>query len=254
MSFLPHQRITDAIHAAESEIEIIESEQTTYRRFHRRLEELEAANRESVSTPNPTEIQTTAVEPVSVGKALREAREAYRETVMATDHYDAEYAESLREHIAAEFGSTVAAQFADGKTLTSLLKESLLEGATHAIQQRRELLKSLSSERRSLQQSRDVVSDVQDRLNVIHPCLTEKPDSAMRSDIDGRLVSLESECEQLLTRRQRHIDNRSGILLISDTTSFAEYLYADLNSRFPVLTAIAECLKTIRTCRLQNLQ
>lgn len=254
MSFLPHQRIADAVDATESEIDIIDSEQTAYRRFRRRLDEIDAANGRSATPAGVPEMQTTTAEPVSVAESLRATREAYRETVMATQHYDAEYGESLREHVATEFGNAVAAQVVDGHTLTPFLKKTLYSGATKAIQQRAELRKSLVSERRSLRHCRGAVSDVQERLNVIHACLDESPDTVERCEIDTQLASLESECQTLLTRRQRRIENRSGILLLDDRTGFAEYLYADLDSCFPVLTAVLECIETVRTCRIRSLQ
>jgi len=254
MSFLPHQRITDGISTTESEIEIVSSEQTAYRRFVRRLDGIDAANRGSGAATGEPEIPAATVESVSVAEPLRAAREAYRETVMATPHYDREDGESLQEHVAAEFGSTVAAQFVDGHTLTSLLRTSLREGATEAIRKRAELLKSLASERRSLQRCLDSVSEVQDCLNEIHVRLDEGSGTVERCEIDHRLALLESDCERLLTRRQQQINNRSGILHTDDNTSFAEYLYDDLDSCFPVLTAVAECVETIRTCRIRSLR
>ena len=199
-------------------------------------------------------MRAATVESVSVAEPLRAAREAYRETVMATPHYDREYGESLREHVAAEFGSSVATQFADGQALTPLLRRSLRGGSAEAIRQRAELLKSLASERRSLRRCRDAVVDAQDRLDAVHGRLDEDPDTATLCEIDDRLATLESECERVLTRRQRQINNRSGILLTDDATSFAEYLYGDLDSCFPVLTAATECIETIRTCRIRSLR
>lgn len=254
MSFPPHQRIADAIDVAESEREILGSEQTAYRRFVRRLDGIDAASGWSATATGGAEMQTMAVEPVSVDKPLRAAREAYRETVMATPHYGTEYGESLREHVAAEFGSTIATQLVDGRELTPLLRRSLRDGAAEAIRQRAELLKSLGSELRSLRRCQDVVVDVQDHLNEVHARLDEEPDTAVRREIDDRLATLETECETVLARRQRHIDNRSGILLTDDNTGFAGYLYDDLDSCFPVLTAVIECVETIRTCRIRSLR
>lgn len=248
----PHQLIGDAIDVAQSESEILGSEQTAYRRFVRRLDGIDATG--GWSATGSSEMQTIAVEPVSVDEPLRAAREAYRETVMATPHYGTEYGESLQEHVAAEFGSTTAAQFVDGRALTPLLRRSLRDCATEAIRQRAEVLKSLGSETRSLRHCQDPVLDVQDHLNEIHARLNEKPDTAVRREIDNQLAALESECGMVLTRQQQHIDNRSGIILTEDNTGFAEYLYDDLDSCFPVLTAVAECIETIRTCRIRSLQ
>jgi hypothetical protein len=253
MSFPPQQVIGDAIHLAENERDILDDEQTAYRRFVGRLDEIGVTGSGSATAIGVSEMQTIS-EPVSVDKPLQAAREAYRETVMATQHYETEYGESLREHVAAEFGSAVATQFVDGCTLTPLLQQSLRDGAAEAIQQRAELLKSLRSERRSLRRFQDTVADVQDHLNEVHMRLNEEPDATKRREIDTQLAALESECETVLARRQQHIDSRSRSLLIDDNTGFAEYLYDGLDSHFPILTATTECIETIRTCRIRNLQ
>lgn len=254
MSFSPQQLIADAIHAADSESDILDSEQTAYRRFVGQLDGIDVADSESATATGISEMQTIAVEPMSVDVSLKAAREAYRETVMGTPHYDSEYGESLREHVAIEFGSAVATQFADGHALTPLLRRSLRDGADKAIQQRSELLKSLKSERRSLRRCQDTLVDVQACLNEIHTRLDEEPDATIRCEIDTRLATLESECETVLARRQQHIDTRSGILLTDDNTGFAEYLYDDLDSYFPILAAVTECIETIRTCRIRSLR
>lgn len=244
--------MADAINVTESESEIIGSEQSAYRCFVRRLDGVDAASGWSATATGVPEMQTIAVEPVSVNEPLRAAREAYRETVMATPHYGAEYGEALREHVAAEFGNTVATQFVEGRALTPPLKRSLRAGAAEAIRQRAELLSSLESERQSLRRCQDTIVDVQNRLNEVHVCLGEDPDTTMRGEIDDRLAALESECETVLTRRQRCINNGPGIPLTDDNTGFSEYLYDDLDSCFPVLTTVTECIETIRTCRIRN--
>lgn len=252
MQFPPHQRIADAIHTAQSESEIVDSERTAYRLFVRQLDKIDTAN--GGAEPGARKLRAGAVEEASIDESLRAAREAYRETVMATPHYREEYSESLREHATAEFGSTIATQFVDGKAMTPLLRRALRDGATEAIRQRAELLKSLGSELRSLQGCRDDIDDIQERLNRVHARLAEKPDPATQCAIDDRLASLEAECETLLTRRQRQINNRSGISLTTDTTHFGEYLYDDLDSCFPVLTGVTKCVDTIRTCRMRSLR
>lgn len=253
MSSPPQQVIDDAIHRTENERDILDDEQTAYRRFVGRLDEIGVTGSGSATATGVSEMQTIS-EPMFVDKPLQAAREAYRETVMATQHYETEYGESLREHVAAEFGSAIATQLVDGCALTPLLRQSLRDGAAEAIQQRAELLKSLRSERRSLRRCRDTVVDVQDRLNEVHVRLNKEHDATKRREIDTRLAALESECETVLVRRQQHIDSRSRSLLMDDNTSFVEYLYDDLDSHFPILTVATECIGTIRTCRIRSLQ
>lgn len=254
MSFPPHQRITNAIRTAESEIEIVEDERSAYRSFVRRLDRIDTADDEPVTATNHSGMQVAAVESPSVSKALREAREAYRETVMATPHYDREYSESLWDHVEIEFGSSVANQFAKGNVLTPFLRRSLRDGAAEAIRQRAELLKSLESERDSLQNCHNIVVDAQNQLNKCYIRLNEEPDTANQCEIDNQLELLESKCDTTLKRRQQHIDNRSGIQITDDNTDFSKYLYESHDSYYPVLTSVIECIETVRTCRIHSLR
>lgn len=254
MPIYPHQQLKDAIHSTESEIEILESERIAYRRFADELGSIHVTTNESVATTELSTMSRGSFDHTPADGSLQTIRTAYRETVMSTQHYEAEYAESLREHVSMEFGSTVATQLVDGQTVTRVLWRSLRDGTTEAIQQRAAVLKSLRSEREFLEQCQSDVASIQDRLNSIHGRFTEELSPADRCEIDDRLSSLESECETLLAHRQQHINDRSRIRLSDDTVEFATYLYGDLDSPFPVLTAVLEIVETARRCRVRNLQ
>jgi hypothetical protein len=74
---------------------------------------------------------------------LATVQTAYQETVMAIEHLETEYDESLPVHMAAEYGDDMAAAVTDGDILTPLLQATLVMAAQQAASQRETLCGAL---------------------------------------------------------------------------------------------------------------
>lgn len=179
---------------------------------------------------------------------LREVRRAYRETVMSMPHFDAEYGESLPEHMSAEFDVEVAAAVTRGPRLTPELQEALVRHGRVAVGQRETFMETLECEERSLLDARDAFEEVAEDLSVLNAQpLPERSFEGLAATWE-RLGDLESECEGVLDQRQRTLDGsrpsgRGG------APSFAGYVYRSLPVTHPVLAEGATLVDRVRTAR-----
>jgi hypothetical protein len=109
MTTLPFQQLDDATRIVADEIDIVEAETSAYRRFIRRLDELEP-NHTDVTISNDVAggVVRSSGRITNASSQLKRAQAAYRETVMSTDHFATEYGKCLREHVAAEFNDALA--------------------------------------------------------------------------------------------------------------------------------------------------
>jgi hypothetical protein len=243
------ERATDVV---TDELGVIEEERDAFRRFARRLDRVDPRQPtpKSAGTASAGGMTAAVVEQQTADSALREVRTAYRETVMATPHFEREYGESLAESMATEFGPELASQIAEGASLTPVAYAGLREATAEAISDRTEFLRVLRRERESLERCAGALTEIQSALDDLYDRLAADPDSATLGTIDAQLQDLEAECETLSNARQQTVHNRSGVVLSGvDETSLAQYLYAGLETVCPALSDVTECTETIRGCR-----
>lgn len=167
----------------------------------------------------------------SSNDSLQEVRDAYRETVMATAHYEEEYAESLEENVAAEFGPEIARAVTDGGTVTPQLRDRLLECGLRASKERALFLQTLEEERESVADARRTLRDVHERVEAVEESLHRR---SVRELVEAwrRLEEAEETCTAVLVERQSRLhamaDRRPPL-------SLQAYLYAAQPWTFPVL-------------------
>ena len=183
---------------------------------------------------------------------VRSVREAYHETVMSVDHFDADYDESLKTHMAAELGTEVATAVSRHAQVSPPLKGALLEYSRQAQQRRESLLSTLDDEE-------DVLEDARTRLERVENALVALDDTPLpeRSfselvEVYGRLDGLERDCESVAERRQRAIHD--GTTVADDRgdggeLTLQEYLYDPLPTTYPVLASTTDLVRTIETAR-----
>jgi len=258
-------RIGEARRAVGTERERTRDERDAFERFARRV-----ANRDPGPLPAdaggstlhgdggvesaPGVVSELAGPPPDDG-GLAAVREAYRETVMDVPHYESDYGESLEEHLRAEFGPDLARTVADGGALSPQLQRALVAGARDNYETRDELLSALDDELAAL-------SEAEHRLEAVEreaDALVERPLlRASYDDLDAawrRLDGLEAECEAVLAEREATIRD-------DDTTGpqsrnrhlFHDYLYGDLDGRYPVLASAAELIESLEALRSDVLQ
>jgi len=242
--------INRAIALVEEEIDLIRRERDALDRFLVRLRDTESDSFDSTGHGLGL---VTGVTGTSDG--LRTVRRAYRETVMATPHYESEYGDTLRESLASEVGAPLARHVMDGDALTPKLHGALVQASEQSRDDRDDFLRVLCRERDSLR-------NVETQLNSIESCVVElrerlstEPESTQLADINETLETLEGRCTDLANCRQDTIHNRclrktSGV----GDGSLVWYLYSDMETVTPALSDIASCLDKIRHQRMRCLQ
>lgn len=248
-----HPNTERAMGIIEEERACLERERAAFRRFVRRLDRIEPVRQrptDHVSADGGSVVVRGGQD--TADRSLRAVTDAYRETVMAVEHYDREYGEPLAEHVAAEFGESVARELADGTVLTPVLYRSLQAGASRALEDRADLSALLEREADCLRDCRESMAGIETTLYRIVSPSGEPTDRTDEATAD-RLLELERECESVLERRQRYVRNQAiPALQGDDEIDLQEYLYDGLDVVYPVLSDLADCVETIRDARRQS--
>jgi hypothetical protein len=261
MTDTPHGRIDEALGVVDREIEYISDERAAFERFRARLSNVDPwtparaeadATEGVVAGAGPSAVAMRSDRPTGAG--LRTVRTAYRETVLAVPHHEAEYGDTLRANLAAEFGAEVAAQVVDGARLTPPLYRALAAAADRAVDERRRFRRALDRERDSLVAVRDELAACQRRLDGV----AERLDGAgpeRLAELDDRVADVEATCADLADERQRLVHGRPAVSLSGvDGVSLVTFLYGDRERRCPALAAVADCLDRARGLRTRCLR
>lgn len=234
-------RLHDAVGALEAERERTGRERDAFAAFVDRVAEVDAEN------PRLTDGGPMAVRGTGAGR-LPAVVDAYRETVMAVEHYDDEYDDTLLEHMAAEFGNDVALAVQNGAILSPQLKRTLRASGLQAKQRRERLLAALDAESESLTASTRALSTMDDSLASVDP----DPDRS-RDDLvaDWHAVQATSEdARSLLADRQSDIhEQRHVVGQAGGPTTLYEYVYGGLPSSYPVLSVGTRAVERTRDLR-----
>ncbi|MDS0219781.1 hypothetical protein NDI54_00245 [Haloarcula sp. S1AR25-5A] len=244
-------RTEQALADVQREIDCIEAELTAFSRFRTRIVAIEptvpAAGAVDASAGGVSALGAHQPKPDA---SLRAVRAAYRETVMAVPHFEAEYDDSLEANMSTEFGPELGTQIATGTRLTPQLYEALLTASEDARDERETLLPALERERESLQSVRNKLDDCERRAAALGSNARRTTEPARLDDIDDQLAEIESDCETVAATRQRQLHSRSAAALSGiDGTSLVRYLYGDRSVTCPALADIVACLDTIRRHR-----
>lgn len=241
-------RTEHALAVVQREIDCIEAELTAFRRFRTSLVSIEptvqSAGTVDTSAGGMSALGARQPKPEP---SLRAVREAYRETVMAVPHFDAEYDDSLEANMSVEFGPELGTQIATGTRLTPQLYEALLTASEGARDERETLRPALERERESLQSVRETLDDCERRGAALGANARRTTDPVRLDSIDDKLAEIEADCETAAATRQQRLHSRSAAALSGiDGTSLVRYLYGDCSVTCPALADIVACLDTIR--------
>lgn len=228
-TFLLFARTTNveaAKRAVENEAARVKAERDAFVEFGDRMREVD------VVAPSEIAGGPVAVRQVPAGN-LEKVRSAYEDTVMATDHYDEDYGETFSENIHAEFSPDVAVAVEQGVAMTPPLRAALVSESEECRREREEFLDVLEDEHEALSAAESAL-DVELR-RFESPLLRYSYDQ-LRERWD-HVAEVRRRLESLVDERQRRIQD--GYLpgsMIDDGVSFHEYLYADLETRHPILS------------------
>ena len=226
-------RLLDAREAVETERARTRAERDAFEQFRQQVTRLDSTEpRPLEPSPGGGGVLAVAGGGVAEDTALADARTAYRETVMATAHYEEEYDESLAENVAEEYSEEVASALAGGDALTPQLHAALATGADRARRNRDELLAALDREEATLEAAKEALEPAATAAEGI---LEADLDRATYSDLIAdyeRAEWHERAVESLLSDRQTTVHERE-----SERPHWYEYLYGSLPSPYPVLAA-----------------
>lgn len=252
-----HPRIEHALEIVDREITYATVEKRAFRQFCKRVQRIDPSvpTRQTAAVGMGGDTMALAGGEQSTGTTLHTVRTAYRETVMAVPHFDAEYDETLSQNVDGEFGADLAAQVVDGTHLTPTLQEALIAAGQRGIEERTRFLEALRTERDSLRDVQATLDDYEQRAQRLREKVGQASDSGELASLDDQLQTLEAEAEALATSRQQFIHTRTaGALAGVDETSLVRFLYDECDVAFPALAEITACLETIRRHRQRCLR
>lgn len=215
--------IRTAVAVASTDRSEILAERDAFVKFTRRVRELDP------KAPTPRQqIPISGTESQS-----DRVREIYKETVLAVDHYDIVYDESLCENAVAELGTNAAKVLVSdtGVKFTPVAKELLINKAQQGLEKRRNVAADIAAEQESLAANREVIRNLVEGLTgtVVPEWYQEEFDT---------------EITAVLCQRQDHLHRRHNN---ADGHELCNYLYRDQCWSYPILTSIARLCETTLT-------
>jgi hypothetical protein len=184
---------------------------------------------------------------------LAAVREAYRETVMAVPHFDAEYGESYAESVTEEFGPAIAAPLVGGDRFDDRYRRALLEAAEEGRSRRATLVDALDAERESLATHRERIRSIRERVAAVDvggksgraPAGAATDGANVTASFGAllaarsTLAALEERCETVAADRQADVHEHARRLSLSvETVDVPTYCYGPLPVSYPVLSAV----------------
>jgi predicted nuclease with TOPRIM domain len=169
--------------------------------------------------------------------------------VMEELDYTREYGDSLDESLKQELSPTTADILLSNKPLTQRRKRDLLVETTVTVERRDRLLEKLDDERTTLRSFGEELKEIKPSLERLPECSPQRPLEELL-DLWEQYNTLEQRCEGLLQRRQEWIrDFNHNFQLFGDIHALHEYLYSEIETFYPVLSALADALERIDSRR-----
>lgn len=167
----------------------------------------------------------------SASDSIETLRDAYAETVLAVDHYEAVYDEPLVENVAVEFGPDYATLFHPETDVgfSLPLKRSLVAAVEQAIDERVSLNRAVKIERESLQEYQGRLRDIVDVLD--STVVPEWYRETLRDDVTAVLRERQKQLHSSVHRFETH--------------EFCTYMYGEQRWTYPVLTSLARLQESV---------
>lgn len=174
----------------------------------------------------------------------------YREEVMETLDHGTVYGNTITEDLEREFSPAIADVLVSKDPLIQRRKRDLLLQSTAAIERRDQFCAELDEERTALETFAEELADVDEAVENLPVC------SAREQPLEKLLIvwedydTLLERCERLLERRQQQIrEAERSVRIFGQKHARNEFLYSELETRYPVLSAIAATCERIDSKR-----
>lgn len=186
---------------------------------------------------------------------VERVKDVYRNTIMDVPHYEEEYDETLREHMAAEFSEDIATAICDGGTLTPQLQQALVHHGREARDEREALLEALDEEVDSLSAATPAIRDLDASLAAFSERRLRRLSFDELTGAYRELHELRGRVRELVEERQRTL--HEGVHLgrrLDDASHFYAYLYHPLDVTYPVLADGTTLVDEIERARSRVVQ
>ena len=171
---------------------------------------------------------------------------AYREEVMEAMDHKTVYGDTLAERLEEELSPAIADLFVSKRPLTHRRKRNLLVETTAAIEQREEFAAELDDERAALETFTEELADVKEAIEKLPACSAQEQNIETVLTVWEGYDTLLEQCERLLERRQQQIrEAERSLSIFGKKHARNEFLYSELNTLYPVLSAIATTCERI---------
>jgi len=199
------------------------AEQAGLEEFLQRLRAVDPV--EQPSSPVGPRSRQSASDPVET------LRDAYTDTMLAVDHYESVYDESLVENVAIEFGQDYAALFHPETNVgfSPPLKRSLVSAAEQAIDERTSLDRAVKIEQESIQEYHGSLREIIETLD--STVVPEWYRETFQSDVAALLQERQDQLHSSVHRFETH--------------EFCTYMYEDQLWTYPVLTSLARLQESV---------
>jgi hypothetical protein len=232
-------RIQDGLSIVTEERKRTAAEQTAFENFSARVAAIDVTEVESATESTSVGLVAPRTKTTAT---LEEVRVAYCDTVMSVPHYEEEYNEPLTEHMAAEFGTDLAAIVSNNDVLTPPLQQALIQASQVARRDRASFQRTLASERDALTDARWQLRDIFETAETITTApLDQRPFDGLVG-AESRLNDLKNDCEEILQDRQQQLNEETS----RDGVSLQEYLYTPHCWTYPVLSDALDCLSHLQ--------
>ena len=199
-----------------------------------------------LATPEPKNINCSST-------TSENLRKTYRDEVINGFDHTLFYGDSLQASLEHELSPAVAETLLSNKPITQRQKRNLLVETTVAIERREQFHEELNAEQAALATFADELEDIESALEELPGCSTQRQSLEKLLRIWEQYDTLETKCEQLLEQRQEQFEHdKRGNLAVSDRHAFNEYVYAELESSYPILAALTETVKRINSNRFDE--
>jgi hypothetical protein len=179
--------------------------------------------------------------------------ECYRQQVFEPLNYADIYEESCLESIKEELNPALAERLVNDHPLTQKQKRKVLVATNEAIESRLIFSDQLEQEQESLQMVQEALLNIEGVLEELPTYSLQQLQFTKAIDIWETCEELITQCDQLATKRQRRFRDRQLTLKsFPGPHAFNEYLYTDLETQLPVLSAITGTRKRIERYRNES--
>lgn len=230
--FAPRTNVRAALSALEREYDAVAAEQDALAAFATRVKKLSPAGPTSTVDSGGVAVVGTS----SQSRGMAKLQQAYRETMMAVDHYDMDYGETLPENLANELGDGVAGAVLANDCLSPQIKRAVLAGVQESRTHRDQYLDTLDRERQQLDEAGNCLHDAAAQCGELDG---DRLRRRSFDDLQARFERLDEERDALTaTLEQRQQQVQEGVAFgwrRRDSESVYRYLYRDIDATYPVL-------------------